>query len=115
MSIDRIKPGARYSSAVAFGDLVFLAGHVSHQPDASVFEQTKECLEAIDADLAAAGSDKSKLLTVQIWLTEISTFDEMNRAWDAWVDTSNLPARATVESRLAGPEYKVEIGGVAAR
>ena len=115
MTIERINPGKRLSDAVAFGNLVFLAGHVSERPDVSVYEQTKDCLAAIDADLAAAGSDKSKLLTVQIWLTDISTWAQMNQAWDEWVDTSNLPARATVEAKLATPDYKVEIGGIAAR
>jgi enamine deaminase RidA (YjgF/YER057c/UK114 family) len=115
MTIERINPGKRLSDAVAYGGLVFLAGHVSERADVSVYEQTKDCLEAIDADLAAAGSDKSKLLTVQIWLTDIGTWAEMNRAWDEWIDTSNLPARATVEAKLATPAYKVEIAGVAAR
>lgn len=114
MSIMRVNPGERYSSAVVHGDLVFLAGHVSHRPDASVFEQTQECLEAIEVHLFEAGSDKTRLLSVQIWLADIATFDEMNRAWDAWVDKGNLPARATVEAKLAGPEYKIEIAGVAA-
>jgi enamine deaminase RidA (YjgF/YER057c/UK114 family) len=115
MSIERINPGKRLSEAVAYGNLVFLAGHVSERAEASVYEQTKDCLAAIDADLAAAGSDKSKLLTVQIWLTDIGTWGELNRAWDEWIDTSNLPARATVEAKLATPAYKVEIAGIAAR
>ena len=115
MTIQRIDPGRRLSSAVVHGDLVFLAGHVSERPDASVFEQTQDALAEIDVHLAAAGSDKSRLLSVQIWLADMSTFDEMNRAWDAWVDTANLPARATLEAKLASPDYKVEIAGVAAR
>jgi enamine deaminase RidA (YjgF/YER057c/UK114 family) len=115
MSIDRINPGKRLSDAVAYGGLVFLAGHVSERADVNVYEQTKDCLAAIDADLASAGSDKSKLLTVQIWLTDISTWAEMNRAWDEWIDPANLPARATVEAKLATPAYKVEIAGIAAR
>ena len=114
MEIRRIDPGSRFASAVVHGGLVYLAGHVSHDPAAGVREQTREILQAIDAALAAAGTDRSKLLTVSIWLADISTFDEMNAAWDAWVDHDNLPARATVEARLAAPGYKVEIGGIAA-
>ena len=114
MSIDRIDPGARFSSAVVHGGLVFLAGHVSHNGDAGVREQTREILESIDRHLAAAGTDKSRLLSVQVWLAAIGHFDEMNAAWDAWVDKSNLPARATVEAKLASPAYKVEISGIAA-
>jgi enamine deaminase RidA (YjgF/YER057c/UK114 family) len=115
MSISRIDPGQRYAGAVVHGDLVFLAGHVGSDPAASVLEQTRDALHQIDVHLAAAGSDKSKLLAVQVWLADISTFAELNEAWDEWVDKANLPARATVEARLATPDYKVEIAGVAAR
>ena len=114
MSIERLEPGARLSEAVVHGGLVYLAGHVSTRPAASVREQTREILEEIDRHLAMAGTSKSKLLTVSIWLADMSTFAEMNAAWDAWVDPQNLPARATVEARLASPDYKVEIAGIAA-
>ncbi len=115
MTIERIEPGTRLSEAVAFGGLVFLAGHVGADPDAGVYEQTVDILAQIDAHLAAAGTDRSRLLSVSIWLADMDTFAELNRAWDAWVDPSNLPARATVEARLASPGYKVEIAGIAAR
>jgi enamine deaminase RidA (YjgF/YER057c/UK114 family) len=115
MTIERIDPGARLSEVVAFGNLVFLAGHVSEQADASVAEQAADIFAQIDAHLAAAGTDKSKLLSVQVWLTDIATWGELNAAWDAWVDKDNLPARATVEAKLADPRYKVEIAGIAAR
>ena len=113
MAIQRIEPGVRFSQAVVHGDLVFLAGHTSD--DADVYEQTRDILAQIDAHLAIAGSDRSKLLSVNIWLPDISTFAEMNRAWDEWVDKDNKPARATVEARLATPDYKVEIAAIAAR
>jgi enamine deaminase RidA (YjgF/YER057c/UK114 family) len=115
VSIQRIDPGVRFSQAVVSGDLVFLAGHTSDQADAGVYEQTVDILAQIDAHLAVAGTDKSRLLSVNIWLPDISTFAEMNRAWDEWVDQGNKPARATVEARLATPDYKVEIAGIAAR
>lgn len=114
MTIQRLDPGARLSAAVVHGGLVYLAGHVSDDPDAGVEQQTREILGSIDRHLAAAGTSKSNLLTVSIWLADISTFAEMNAAWDAWVDKANLPARATVEARLASPDYKVEIAGIAA-
>ena len=94
---------------------MFLAGHTSDDAAAGVYEQTRDVLGQIDAHLAAAGSDKSRLLSVSIWLPDITTFSEMNRAWDEWVDKGNLPARATVEARLASPAYKVEIAAIAAR
>jgi enamine deaminase RidA (YjgF/YER057c/UK114 family) len=115
MAIQRIEPGVRFSQAVVHGDLVFLAGHTSENRAASVYDQTRDILAQIDAHLAAAGSDKSKLLSVNIWLPDIETFAEMNRAWDEWVDQDNKPARATVEARLASPDYKVEIAAIAAR
>jgi enamine deaminase RidA (YjgF/YER057c/UK114 family) len=114
VSIDRIDPGLRFAGAVVHGGLVYLAGHVAHDPTADTAEQTRQVLEAIDAHLAAAGSDKSRLLSVQIWLADIGTFAEMNTAWDAWVDKANLPVRATVEARLASPAWRVEIAGIAA-
>ncbi|HEY4228391.1 MAG TPA: RidA family protein [Candidatus Limnocylindrales bacterium] len=115
MSITRLEPGRRFAQAVAYGDTVYLAGHTSANASAGVYDQTVEILAAIDGHLAAAGTDKSNLLSASIWLTDIATFDEMNRAWDAWVDMANLPARATVEAKLASPDYKVEIAVIAAR
>lgn len=114
MSIVRIDPGQRFCEASVHGGLVYLAGHVSSRPEAGVREQTADVLAAIDATLAKAGTDKSRLLSVQVWLTDISQFSEMNAAWDAWVDKSSMPARATVEAKLASPDYKVEIAGIAA-
>ena len=115
MSITRIDPGARFCEAVVHGDTVYLAGHVGSDPAAGVYEQTRDILAQLDAHLVAAGSDKSKLLMVNVWLPDIATFGEMNRAWDEWVDRDHMPARATVEARLASPDYKVEIAGIAAR
>lgn len=115
MTIVRIDPGPRMSRAVVYGDTVYLAGHVSKEPAGSVRGQTEAVLKAIEARLAAAGSDKSKLLSANIWLADIGRFEEMNAVWDAWVDPANPPARATVEARLASPDYLVEIAVIAAR
>jgi len=115
MTTHRINPGPRMSRAVVHGDTIYLAGHVAKEPAGSVSGQTEAVLRAIDATLAAAGSDKSKLLSASIWLRDIRTFEEMNAVWDAWVDPANPPARATVEARLASPEFLVEIAVVAAK
>jgi enamine deaminase RidA (YjgF/YER057c/UK114 family) len=80
-----------------------------------VAEQTKDILGIIDGLLAEAGTDKTKLLMVNIWLTDMSTFQEMNAVWDAWVPQGNTPARATVEAKLAAPQFKVEIAVIAAK
>lgn len=115
MSVQRIGIGPRMSAAVVHGDTVYLAGHVARDPAGDVYGQTVAILQSIDARLAEAGTDRSKLLSASIWLTDIATFGEMNRAWDAWVDPANPPARATVEARLAAPEYLVEIAVIAAK
>ena len=116
MTIQRIKPGPRMSGAVVHGDTVYLAGQVANATAGqSVAEQTREILSIIDGLLAEAGTDKSKLLMTNIWLTDIATFQEMNGVWDAWVAPGNPPARATVEAKLAAPQYKVEIAVIAAR
>jgi enamine deaminase RidA (YjgF/YER057c/UK114 family) len=116
MSIERIEPGKRLSQAVAYGNLVFLAGQVAQdKPGASMAEQTRNVLGRIDALLAQAGTDKSKILSANIWITDMRQFAEMNEVWDAWVPPGCAPARATVEARLASPDYCVEIMVVAAR
>lgn len=108
MTTRHIEPGTRMSQAVVHGDVVYLAGQVG-APGESVAEQTRAVLAQIDHLLAEAGSDKARVLTATIWLADIATFAEMNSVWDAWIDPSSPPARATGESRLAAPEYKVEI------
>jgi enamine deaminase RidA (YjgF/YER057c/UK114 family) len=115
MNIERIKVGPRMSQAVAYGNLVFLAGQVADDSSADVADQTRQILAKIDGLLAEAGTDKSKLISANVWLSEISTFNEMNSVWDAWVTPGSPPVRACVESRLAFPQLKVEIAAVAAR
>jgi enamine deaminase RidA (YjgF/YER057c/UK114 family) len=116
MSIERFGVGPRMSMAVAHGGTVYLAGHVAGAAKGkSVREQTADILAQIDARLAEAGSDKTKLLSANIWLTDMATFAEMNAVWDGWVAAGCTPARATVEAKLAAPEYTVEIAVIAAR
>ena len=115
MTIERIKVGPRMSQVVIHGDTVYLAGQVADDPNADVAGQTRQILAKIDRLLAEAGTDKSKVLSANVWLSDISTFDQMNAVWDEWVTPGHPPARATVESRLARPEFKVEIMVVAAR
>jgi enamine deaminase RidA (YjgF/YER057c/UK114 family) len=110
MSISRIGAGKRMSQAVVHGGKAYLAGIVADTAAGkSVKEQTADILAQIDGILKQAGTDKTKLLKANIWLTDISTFDQMNAAWDAWVVQGHTPARATVESKLAAPGLDVEI------
>lgn len=115
MSIKRIGVGPRMSAAVVHGGSVYLAGQVADTAKGrSVTEQTKEILGIIDDLLAQAGTDKTKIITATIYLSDISTFAEMNAVWDTWVPQGHTPARATVEARLAAPAYTVEIQVMAA-
>ena len=116
MTIERIGKAARWSDAVAAHGLVFLSGHVAEETAGqSVLDQTREVLAQIDDTLAQAGVTKAALVSVTIYLADIGQIDQMNQAWDAWVDSDNPPARATVEARLARPDWAVEITAVAAR
>ncbi len=114
MSIKRLKPGARMSQAVVHGNTVYLAGQVAGDPVPDVKKQTQQILAEIDALLASAGTDKTKILSATIWLSDMRTFADMNSVWDGWVSAGNTPARATVEAKLAGPQYLVEIAVIAA-
>jgi enamine deaminase RidA (YjgF/YER057c/UK114 family) len=106
--ITRIDAGPRMSQAVIHNGIAYLAGQVG-APGQSVTEQTKAVLAAIDRLLAAAGTDKTRLLTAQIWLADMGSFGEMNAVWDGWVAPGHPPARATGSADLATPDYKVEI------
>jgi enamine deaminase RidA (YjgF/YER057c/UK114 family) len=97
------------SEASIHNGIVYLAGQIPETADATIEVQTAEVLAAIDALLAQAGSDKSRILRAQIFLADINDFAGMNRAWDAWVVAGNAPARATVEAKLANPAWRVEI------
>jgi enamine deaminase RidA (YjgF/YER057c/UK114 family) len=108
--IQRIEAGRRMSEAVIHAGKIYTAGVVADtKVGKSVIEQTQEILEQIDAILAKAGSDKTRILKANIWLTDMKTFDQMNQAWDGWVIPGKTPARATVEAKLAAPGYDVEI------
>lgn len=115
MTIERFETGTRMSQAVVFGNLAFLAGQVAvNAPGGSVAEQTTDILNRIDLLLGHVGSDRKKILSATIWLADMSTFAEMNAVWDAWVPEGHAPARATVEAKLADPQFVVEIAIIAA-
>tara|TARA_R110002012_G_scaffold194031_1_gene361862 strand:+ start:931 stop:1281 length:351 start_codon:yes stop_codon:yes gene_type:complete len=112
--IERKHTNARMSQIVMHGDTVYLAGQVG-TPGASVEQQTRDCLDAVDRLLAEAGSDKAHMLQAIIWLADMADFAEMNAVWDAWVPEGAAPVRACGEARLATPEYRVEVIITAAR
>ncbi|WP_069300342.1 RidA family protein [Neptunicoccus sediminis] len=106
--ITRAHGNGRMSQIVTHGDTIYLAGQVG-TAGASVTQQTQDILDKIDALLAEAGTDKTKILQAIIWLDDMADFAEMNAVWDAWVPQGNEPVRAAGSAHLATPEYKVEI------
>ena len=109
MSIKRHQANKLFSAGVEHDGVVYLAGQVADDLAQCVKGQTEQVLKKIDALLAAAGTGKSKILSANVWVTDIRNRDEMNAAWTAWADPANLPARATVEAKLADPRMLVEI------
>ena len=114
MSIKRHKSGPRMSDAVIHNGTIYLAGKVADDASEDAGGQTRQILATIDRVLGEVGSDKTKILSAQIFLADITDFKAMNEAWDAWVPQGSTPARATTEAKLAAPKYKVEIMVIAA-
>ncbi|MGB5948333.1 MAG: RidA family protein [Parvibaculum sp.] len=114
MTIRRIGIGKRLSEAVVHGDRVYLAGQVAEDASQPIRGQAEQILGQIDALLAEAGTDKSKLLFAQIWLADMNDFAAFNEVWDTWIDPANPPARACVQSPLVKPEWKAEVQVTAA-
>jgi len=112
--IQRFHVGPRMSEMAVHNGVAYLAGQVAADPTADVIGQTEQVLAAIDRLLAEVGSDKSRILQTQIFLASMGDFKAMNSVWDAWVVPKNTPPRATVEAKMAAPEYRVEIKVIAA-
>jgi enamine deaminase RidA (YjgF/YER057c/UK114 family) len=107
--IQRVNVGKRLSDMAVFNGVAYLAGQVPDDASLDIEGQTAQVLATIDELLKAAGTDKTRLLMVQIFVANMKEFDGMNKAWDAWVPAGSAPPRATIEARLANPDYKVEI------
>ncbi len=116
MTVERRHVGKRLSELVIHrgAGLAYLAGQVASDPKADITGQTRQVLAQIDALLAEAGSDKTKILSATIYLPDMGDFGAMNAVWESWVVAGHTPARATVQATLAAPEYRVEIQVVAA-
>ena len=112
--IRRLAEEARLSGAVVHGGVVYLAGQVPDDATGDAEAQTADVLRQVDALLAEAGTDKTRLLSATVVLRDIRNAPAMNRAWDAWLDPAHKPARMTVQAPLVDPDWRVEITGVAA-
>ena len=112
--VQRFDVGPRLSEMAIHNGTVYLAGQVPDDATQDIEGQTRQVLGMIDALLERAGTDKTRLLMVQIFLADLADFDGMNRVWDAWVPAGHTPPRATVQARLARPEWKIEIVATAA-
>ncbi len=115
MSVQRIQKGKWMSQAVIHAGTVYLSGQIADDISADIRRQTSQILKKIDALLGTAGSDKTKLLTANIWLADMADFAEMNREWEVWVPEGLAPARATVQATLFTPAHRIEIAVVAAQ
>lgn len=114
-SVKRLHVGARLSETAIHNGVVYLAGQIAEDMTQSMYHQTREVLGHIDRLLAEAGSDKSLILSALVLVSDMSQFDDMNRAWDEWVVQGHAPPRASFEARLAYPELLVEMKIVAAQ
>ncbi|PEH69759.1 RidA family protein [Burkholderia ambifaria] len=114
MEIKRYGVGERMSQLVVAGGLAFVSGQVADDTSLDVAGQTRQILDKIDQLLDSAGLDKRRIVSASIWLADYRSFAEMNSVWDAWVPQGEAPARACVESKLAFPQYTVEIAAIAA-
>ena len=114
MAIKRINPGPRLSQAVVHGDTVYVAGQVAADTTADCAGQTRQILNQIEALLGQGGSGKTRILWANVWLADMGDYNAMNGEWESWIPKGETPARATVEARLAAPQYRVEIACVAA-
>ena len=114
MMVQRFDVGPRMSEMAVHNGVCYLAGQVADDGSQDIRGQVQQVLAAIDRLLARAGSDKGKILRCQIFLADLADFAAMNAVWEAWVPQGHTPARATVEAKLASPDYKVEIQAIAA-
>ncbi|MFT4607681.1 MAG: enamine deaminase RidA (YjgF/YER057c/UK114 family) [Urechidicola sp.] len=115
MTITRIHTNQRSSKIVIHNQTIYLTGQVAKDRNSDITTQTEQVIEKVEALLEEAGSNKNKMLSVQIWLSNIAHFAAMNLVWNQWIDEGNQPARATIEARLAAPELLVEMSVIAAQ
>ena len=114
-TVTRFHVGPRLSETAVHNGTIYLAGQVPDDTSQDIRGQTTQVLAMVDRLLAEAGSDKTRILSCQIFLTDVTRIGEMNEVWDAWVPQGNTPPRATVQAKMANAAYKIEIVVTAAQ
>lgn len=112
--IQRIGGSSRFSAITIHNQTVYLAGQVSQLTEGGIAEQSTDVFAKVDSLLAEAGTEKSRVLSVQIWLKTMADYTGMNEVWDNWIDAENPPVRVCVEAPMAKPGYLIEVLVVAA-
>ena len=109
MFIKRIGGTNRYSDVVIQDRVAYLSGVVPSK-ESSVYEQTKEVLSNIDRLLTSINTSNKNILNMTIYLTDETTYEEMNKAFDEWIPEACAPARATIGNvKFPNPMWKIEI------
>ncbi len=114
MTLQRFDVGPRYSEMALHNGTLYLSGQVPDDATQDIQGQTQQVLDMIDRLLVRAGTDRRHLLMVQIYLADLADYDGMNAVWDLWVPDGQAPPRATVQARLARPEWRIEVVATAA-
>jgi enamine deaminase RidA (YjgF/YER057c/UK114 family) len=109
MEIKRLHVGKRLSEIAIHNGTIYLAGQIAENTSLDIGGQTREVLSAVDRLLGEAGSDKTRILSCQLFITDMANFPGMNEVWDAWVVPGHTPPRATVEAKLANPACLIEV------
>lgn len=114
MGLQRFHVGTRYCEYVIHNNTVYLSGQVPDDTSQDIAGQTRQVLDYIDHWLTEAGSNRGRIISATIYLADLADYDGMNAVWDAWLPQGGAPARATVQAKLAKPDWKVEIQVIAA-
>jgi enamine deaminase RidA (YjgF/YER057c/UK114 family) len=109
MEVKRLHVGKRLSEIAIHNGTIYLAGQIAENTSLDIGGQTREVLSAVDRLLGEAGSDKTRILSCQLFITDMANFPGMNEVWDAWVVPGHTPPRATIEAKLANPACLIEV------
>lgn len=113
MKLERYNSNGRFHEAVIHNGVIYLSGQVANSGE-TVAEQAKVCLDNLEKTLEKYGSDKKHIISANVYLADVATFDEFNGVWDNWFEEGTQPVRTCLGATLAAPQYKLEITLIAA-